>query len=429
MFYWRWGKVRNKKGKEVARRLHGCPLAKRWNGEGLPPLHCDRPNTGAPDLERNHGFHGKIMPGILLGPRCNHDVRNLLHFPVLPNSVQEFLVRKWKGAVEEDLDDAADAQLDTALEEGLDEMVEQLVTRMYYAAGYAGKDQPHAANLLHTLHDSVVRFDAFAATRRAQGMSTDAVDRARRLLQSLIGATNRRMHLGFPSIYAYLLKKPNHHCSHEFVSWSVMELVTTFTNEVLRFYSSSEQRKEPLPRPLQDRFFEPPAHATHKEYDYSYRPVVMNNFPFYFFLAGTKVVLTLRSKTWDWFHATAKNGGLHRRYLGDDNQIMRRGDHPCYRNGLDARLYVSSRVVKNGDNAVPLRDTAGELIVRADHYREIRLHEPWLVLRPPFQYIAFAVLSPGGLIPKGVSRGALRTYSKRFLGEQACCHITWRAYP
>ena len=78
----------NKKGKEVARRKHGCALARRWNGEGLPPVVETEPNRGAPDLERSHGFYGKVVPGVMLGPRCNHDLRNLLHLPVLSQDIQ-----------------------------------------------------------------------------------------------------------------------------------------------------------------------------------------------------------------------------------------------------------------------------------------------------------------------------------------------------
>ena len=87
MFYWRWARVLNKKGKEVTRRMHGCALAPRWNGQGLPPVVRTPPNRGAPALERNHGFHGKVMPGVMLGPRCNHDMRNLLHLPVLSDEL------------------------------------------------------------------------------------------------------------------------------------------------------------------------------------------------------------------------------------------------------------------------------------------------------------------------------------------------------
>ena len=197
------------------RRVHGCALAPRWNGEGLPPVVTREPNRGAPALERTHGFHGKVLPGALLGARCNHDMRNLLHLPVLSEELSTALVKR--SALKENPSRSShgddvneDAALTSAIDEGIEMMVEELVTRMYYTAGYAGKEQPQAANLLHTLHDSLVRFDHFEAERQAQQRSTEPVERARRLLQSLVAATNRRMHLGFPTIYASLLGKPNH---------------------------------------------------------------------------------------------------------------------------------------------------------------------------------------------------------------------------
>ena len=95
MFYWRWARVRNQKGVEVARRMHGCALARRWDGKGLPPVVATPPNRGAPELERSHGFHGKVVPGILLGPRCNHDLRNLLHLLVLSEDLRSKLLSRY----------------------------------------------------------------------------------------------------------------------------------------------------------------------------------------------------------------------------------------------------------------------------------------------------------------------------------------------
>ena len=116
-------------------------------------------------------------------------------------------------------------------------MVDELVTRMYYAAGYAGKTQPHAANLLHTLHDGLVRFDHFSSELQIKGQSTEPVDRVKRLLQSLVSATNRRMHIGFPTVYAFLLGKPNHYSSHEFVSWSIHQLSTLFNEVAYKYWT------------------------------------------------------------------------------------------------------------------------------------------------------------------------------------------------
>ena len=116
-------------------------------------------------------------------------------------------------------DDEAEAERE--YEQNVQLMVQLIVDHEFYASDYSTKSQPHAANLLQTLHDNLVRHHHYAAEREAAGQSTEDLDRARRLLQSLICATNRRVHKGMPSIYAYLLGKPNHYCSHSFQPWSV----------------------------------------------------------------------------------------------------------------------------------------------------------------------------------------------------------------
>ena len=60
-------------------------------------------------------------------------------------------------------------------------------------------------NLLHALHDSIVQSRRFAAERKLAGGEADDATRARKILQALAAATEKRMHRGMPSIYAYLL--------------------------------------------------------------------------------------------------------------------------------------------------------------------------------------------------------------------------------
>ena len=83
MLYWHWKRCLNKHGKEVMRRAHGLLLQKPWDGTGLPPVQVTPPNPGVPLLEMNFPFFFKLMPSILLGPSCNHDLGVLLRFPVL----------------------------------------------------------------------------------------------------------------------------------------------------------------------------------------------------------------------------------------------------------------------------------------------------------------------------------------------------------
>ena len=67
-------------------------------------------------------------------------------------------------------------------EQNVQLMVQLIVDHEFYASDYSTKSQPHAANLLQTLHDNLVRHNHYAAEREAAGKSTEDVDRARRLL-------------------------------------------------------------------------------------------------------------------------------------------------------------------------------------------------------------------------------------------------------
>ena len=77
--------------------------------------------------------------------------------------------------------------------------------------------------------------------------------------------------------------------------------------------------------------------------------------------------------------ASVENAGLLRLSMQVDGKLLERGDHPCYREGRDPRLYIRSSSVKDEGVFVPLRDREGQVMLRADHYREIRLTEPWKV--------------------------------------------------
>ena len=279
--------------------------------------------------------------------------------------------------------------IDDPIRDSIAYTVDELVTRMYYAAGYAGKKQPQGANLLHTLHDSLMRFDHYSSELQATGQSTEKVDCAKRLLQSLVSATNRRMHTGFPSVYAFLLGKPNHYSSHEFVSWSIHELMSIFhalaiknwTTDALK-HQDKDARGVPYPsfeEPFVSCWTISGSTSTHFDKDYSYRPEIMERFPFYFFLAGTKKVKTLKSQIWAWFAASESNNGTLRKCQASSGDPVVRGDHPCYRNGEDPALYVRSKLIKEGTRFIPLRDQNGQIVLRADHYREICLREPWKV--------------------------------------------------
>ena len=81
--FWSWQERVNAKGERVMKRVHGKELQPRWDGCGLPPVHDKPPMKGMPKLERTQPFHFKMNPGIMLGPRCNHDLGVICKLPVL----------------------------------------------------------------------------------------------------------------------------------------------------------------------------------------------------------------------------------------------------------------------------------------------------------------------------------------------------------
>ena len=114
----------------------------------------------------------------------------------------------------------------------VDQLVQLMVDHEYYASDYSAKSQPHASNLPHTLHDSLMQFRRFAAERALAGGGDEDLARAKRLLQCLTAATQKRLHKGMPSIYAYLLGKPTHYCSHQFQSTSLDHVFRSFVSSV-----------------------------------------------------------------------------------------------------------------------------------------------------------------------------------------------------
>ena len=107
----------------------------------------------------------------------------------------------------------------------------------------------------------------------------------------------------------------------------------------------------------QERF--PPVHCesagswpqlgsfTATEKDFRYRPAALERFPLYCYLAGTKRTQSSDSATWDWRVASADEPSLQRRVASAASDAVLRCDHPCYRSGLDSKLFVRSRVIKD----------------------------------------------------------------------------------
>ena len=82
---------------------------------------------------------------------------------------------------------------------------------------YSSKDQPHVEGLMLTLADGYRYKELDIAKAKEAGEDIATHELARRILHSLMAATNRRMHKGFQEMLTYLLQKPTEYCSHKFV--------------------------------------------------------------------------------------------------------------------------------------------------------------------------------------------------------------------
>ena len=291
------------------------------------------------------------------------------------------------------------------------EMMETIIDHEFYCHDYASKEQPHAQGLLHTLYDSMVRARRFENRRLQDGASTppvDVFDSARRLLQRLVAATNRRFHKGVPSVYAYLLGKPNHYASHEFVKYSFGQLYNTLLGKVFKLFQIETLADESTlavdevinAEPVVEKDASKCAASevidaepvvekdaskcaarvpvsksprpTHICWDYQWRPNIFKDFSLYFFQAATDIRTSpLSDGTYLWYEEPTSAA----RDPWD-------GKHPCYKEGYqNDRLWMRSRCTKDKKgNYEPLIDEETKhRMCRYDHYRELRLHKPWRV--------------------------------------------------
>ena len=100
--------------------------------------------------------------------------------------------------------------------------------------------------------------------------------------------------------------------------------------------------------------------------DYSFRPEVFVNFPWFFFHAATVVKNTLSDGLWMWYEEM-------------DGDTVKR--HPCYEGRRGHPSYVvRSRKIKVKGRGQPLLDPlTGKEILRYDHFRELLLDRAWRV--------------------------------------------------
>merc|ERR1711966_365427 len=114
-------------------------LRPRWDQDGFPPIITSPPQAGMPALERNHAYHFKMTPGLMLGPRCNHDLGILLRLPVLDDDLKEALLKAWRrvqasgdSSDHTEADDEAARGVSRLSDESIDAMIEVMVDHEYY---------------------------------------------------------------------------------------------------------------------------------------------------------------------------------------------------------------------------------------------------------------------------------------------------------
>ena len=151
--FWHWVKCTTSAKEAGARRVHGLALQSRWDGLGPPPLHRAPPLLGNVVLETTHHFHVKLCPGIMLGPKCNHDIGVLLRLPLLsaeqlhcdaarlrvelfPETRTATETFNDRGNGQEDIDAGTVVAISTAVKY----LVDTIVDHEFYCVTYATKE-------------------------------------------------------------------------------------------------------------------------------------------------------------------------------------------------------------------------------------------------------------------------------------------------
>ena len=119
-------------------------------------------------------------------------------------------------------------------------------------------------------------------------------------MHRLISCTNRRMRKGFPEMLTYLLRKPMTYCSHEFEHFPI-DRQFRITLRALH-----QRLGHPMPPPSDCTPFNEKARVLPD--DYCFRPVQLERFPLYFFLAGCVARTKLGPGSLQWSTLAATDG-------------------------------------------------------------------------------------------------------------------------
>ena len=123
-------------------------------------------------------------------------------------------------------------------------------------------------------------------------------------------------------MYAYLHGKPNYYCSHTFDYLNMEHFLPQFRDLRQKHWIDGMPYHPTVPETRAAEDWPAANVATHKRFDYQYRPDVMEHFSVYYFCAGTKVVAKLQSDTWLWHVATDAETELQRHVrLSDGDRL------------------------------------------------------------------------------------------------------------
>ena len=362
MGFWHWSRYVNEKKKLVAKRMHGLALQERWNRTGAPPIHTTPPHAGLPAVETTHPFHGKMTPGILMGAQCNHDLGIL-------NRIC---------SVSDD-----DAEIDDAKLEAIRQnFMEAVGDHEFYCASYSSKEQPHIEGLLVTFADAIKSKDEEIAGLKAEGKDPGPQEEARQRLHRFMSATNRRMHKGFPEMLTYLLEKPVVYCNLDYVSLNLHGKISRLVRLMFNEPAPADAAKVSETR---QGYLKTRQSILIKADDYEFRPMCLEQFPLYFFMAATEAQTTRGSSSLPWASLQVDGDGrvavLDECKTADNisssHSFSKRPAHNIRRQST-ATPVLSKRYAESGkEDNVPLMTASGARIHEYAYYVHLRLVSAW----------------------------------------------------
>ena len=195
----------------------------------------------------------------------------------------------------------------------------------------------------------------------------DLVKRCKRLVQSLVAQVRKGHHVGIPAVMSYIRGVPICYRSHSFASSQEVKLWRC-VQDMLRLCSAADVPA--TPHKAAGTTYPPTMIPTSKADEYDWGPDALQNSPYYFFVAVTDVVLSVKDGVWAWRGDRDNDSG---------NVV---GRHPCFANrALDARYRERSRTVleEGSHSKAVLRDVDGYPIIWADQLRRLLLQKAWSI--------------------------------------------------